>query len=162
MLNPETAGKLKKVGFPWEPQVGDEVYYKQVYLTPRSYIVTRVFKGSEDSLNLVLSDSQGAIEWVVRVENVIPIPRLNQIMKETDKQGYWYELTNTGCCSDGTKQYACYVYRDKENDDDFVSYSQTSETEAAARAYIWIKTEQEKRKTMEEVKSGETGEQNND
>lgn len=65
-------------------------------------------------------------------------PDMGQMLDEVERLGYYYELSNTGYSSDGTKYYSCYVYKDRENDDDYVNYSPDSLEDAIAKALIHI------------------------
>jgi len=121
MLNLELARKLKEVGLKWEPKFGDH------------YIIPAVFEeGLHEVMDTkqVMSYHKNPKEWEESINDFVFAPRLDQLLAEIEKRGYFMDLLgpyNTGEWR--------IILGGSVSDPHF--YADTPE-EAAAAALIWI------------------------
>lgn len=127
MLSIETARKLKDAGLEWEPQVGDWfttsngdnmlVAFQSVLETQ----YTKITNGMDDHFpNSRLLTGKEMLQ-----EDFTWLPRLDRLLAEIEKRGYWWLLRND------------YCYIATEMDNGHNSYAD-SPAEAAAQALLWI------------------------
>jgi hypothetical protein len=118
----ETAQKLKDAGLPWEPQVYD--YFKS------NHGIENV-----DSLTLFNGEITYVNHWnwrgdKYRLHGLVWLPRLDQLLAEIEKRGYWWRLDKIS--AKDAYNFFLYVPGGSRY------WESNFPEEAAAQALLWI------------------------
>ena len=116
MISLETAKKLRDAGLEWKPQEGDYIRY---------------FDGN---LISILTCGDVAFE---DLKDCIFAPRLDQLLSEIEKRGYWWEIGHRIVDVGKIHKYKIWVSKKHQNNANRSLMSDSPE-EAAAQALLWI------------------------
>jgi len=88
MISYDKAKRLKELGLEWNPKRGD--WHKADYWpTPILFVI--------NTLRLDNKEIEYVIENIKNRDDEVWLPRLDQMLDEIEKQGYWWLLSKNYC-----------------------------------------------------------------
>lgn len=137
MINLEIAEKLKKAGLQWEPKRGNTVYHE---LTDCGGIVLySVAKTDDGNYHFTVHRDSGGFHSSY-ASHCIWLPRLDQLLTEIERRGYWPGLEKVMGVGYVVKLWVIpdKPIQDIDNITQMEFITPKSWEDATARALLWI------------------------
>ena len=134
MISLELAEKLKNAGLIWKPQKGDNVFLKNLINEWKTeQIVSRVFP------HTVQMNGWGQLH-TRQFKDCLFRPRLDQLLAEIERQGYWYKQGNAIPIPSCPYKYYCEIWQTNKSGEElcYHEFAENSPEEAVGQALLWI------------------------